>query len=213
MARLFIACDLPPLVKHRLDAISTGLPGAKWVSPESHHITLCFMGEAPPPQLSDVIAALAPIKCPDMVLKFEGLNTFGDKKPRNLHVRVGMTDALKVLQQSVSHAMRRVGFEIESRRFVPHVTLARLKNTDPHAVAQYVEALGHLDLPPLKIKGYTLFESHLAHTGALYDPICTFGDDNDIANGVADQQRPFLTGPYLAVDNSPSTASSNISST
>ncbi len=212
MARLFIACDLPPLIKQRLDLIASGLPGAKWVSPHSHHITLCFLGDAPPPQLSDVVAALAPIKCPEMTLKFDGFNTFGDKKLRNLHIKLTMTEELKVLQRSISHAMRQIGFEIEARRFVPHVTLARLKTTDALSVARYVEAMSPLALPPLKVRGYTLFESHLAHTGAVYDPVCEFGGDNDIANGEIDHQS-LKTGPYLAVDNSPSTASSSISRT
>lgn len=212
MARLFIACDLPPLVKQKLDRMSWGIQGAKWVMPDSHHLTLCFLGEAAPPQISDVIAALAPIKCPQFTLNFEALGTFGDKKPRNLHIKTDVPDPLKVLQRSISHAMRNLGFELEHRKFKPHVTLARLKNNEPAQIASYLEMMGTLDLPPLEINGFTLFQSHRAHSGAQYEELCTFGGDNDIVNGSAGHS-DYRTGPYLAVDNSPSTASSSISRT
>jgi len=214
MARLFIACDLPPLLKQRLDRLSWGLQGAKWVTPDSHHLTLCFLGDAPPPDIRDVIAALAPIKCPEMELPFEGLNTFGDKKPRNLHIRLAATEQLKTLQRSISHAMRTIGFELEHRKYTPHVTLARLKNAEPRDVAEYVEMMSPLDLPPLLVKGFTLFQSHLAHTGAQYEALCTFGGDNDIVNGVSPKMMTLNEGPYLVIDNKkPSTASSSISRT
>jgi 2'-5' RNA ligase len=43
--------------------------------------------------------------------------------------------------------MRRIGLEPEGRKFTPHVTLARLRNSSSHQVAENFLARGHFRAP------------------------------------------------------------------
>jgi 2'-5' RNA ligase len=76
MLRLFVALDLPPLVKAQLAALSGGIPGAKWIPPENYHLTLRFIGEIEPWLAEEVDAALAAIRAPRFDLALAGLGTF-----------------------------------------------------------------------------------------------------------------------------------------
>ncbi|HLH32445.1 MAG TPA: RNA 2',3'-cyclic phosphodiesterase, partial [Terriglobia bacterium] len=61
--RLFIAVDLPNDVRDQLAEVQRALrpltDSARWVAPESIHITLKFLGEVPEKQLEDIDTALA----------------------------------------------------------------------------------------------------------------------------------------------------------
>lgn len=186
MARLFVALDVPPLIKQMLEGLQGGVPGARWVNSDMFHITLAFLGEVDSRSEADIISALAPVTVKPFDLTFDGLDTFGDKKRvRSIHVRVKNTPELNALQHSVVHALKRLGFESEHKRYTPHVTLARLKFCDMARVGRFIEETGPVRLPPVTVRGFTLFESHLAHTGAHYLPRCEFGGDNEIAHAEA----------------------------
>ena len=55
----------------------------------------------------------------------DALSTFGGGRPRALLARVVPTPELTKLQADQERLMRRVGLEPESRKYTPHVTLAR----------------------------------------------------------------------------------------
>lgn len=182
MARLFVALDLPASFKASLEPYLAGLRGARFINPQMAHITLSFLGEVSPAHEHDIVNALAPIRTEPFDLHFEGLDTFGDRRRvRNLHLKVAPSRPLQELQHSVARAMSRCGVEDEHRRYTPHVTLARFKSADPVLIARYVQEMGRVSLPPVTVRGFTLFESHLLTTGAHYDPLMEFGGDNEIA--------------------------------
>jgi 2'-5' RNA ligase len=45
MMRLFVGIGVPEGLAIRLGILQTGQPGARWVAPESLHLTLRFIGE------------------------------------------------------------------------------------------------------------------------------------------------------------------------
>ncbi len=71
--------------------------------------------------------ALAGLRAPAFELQLAGVGTF-EKAGRVTALWVGVerTAALEHLQAKVETALQRAGLEPERRRFVPHVTLARL---------------------------------------------------------------------------------------
>jgi 2'-5' RNA ligase len=71
---------------------------------------------------------------------FDRLAAFGGSRPRAVIARVVPTPDLGELQAEHERLMRRVGLAPESRKFTPHVTLARMRDASPIAVADYIAA-------------------------------------------------------------------------
>ena len=66
--------------------------------------------------------------------------------------------------------MQRIKFEPERRRFIPHVSLARLDNAAPGKLAEWVQAHNLLRADPVEVAHFTLFSSQLGRDGAAYTP-------------------------------------------
>ncbi len=179
MARLFVALALPSSIRERLALLSGGIPGARWVDPTAMHITLAFLGAVDGRQEADIASALAPIRFEPFDVGLGPLGAFGDgQRSRSIHMEVERSKPLLTLQHRITHALEGLGFHPEHRRYMPHITLARLKRADTDRVARFLSQGTPFGLPRLGINGFTLFESHLAHTGARYEERVMFGMDN-----------------------------------
>ena len=66
------------------------------------------------------------------------LDSFGGGRPRSIHAKVQATPGLVDLHNEHERLMRRLGLPPETRKFAPHVTLARLKDSSALAVADYL---------------------------------------------------------------------------
>lgn len=170
--RLFIALSLPDEVRERLSLLANGLPGARWVAPESLHLTLRFVGELDGRQAHDLDDMLSTLDLPEFELTLRGLGTFDEgRRLRSLWVGIEPNEALMRLQAKVETAVQRAGLPAERRKFKPHVTLARFKETPPaHKLQAYLAAHGLFRHGPFPVEEFVLFSSFLAHTGALYSP-------------------------------------------
>jgi 2'-5' RNA ligase superfamily protein len=62
-------------------------------------------------------------------LHLEGLTSFGGRKPRAVVAAVAQERALLDVQAEHERLMQRIGLEPEGRKYTPHVTLARLRDT------------------------------------------------------------------------------------
>lgn len=178
--RLFIAVDLAPGVLEETGGLVERLrrfaPEAKWVKPESLHVTLAFLGEVPDeqrPEIDRVVQAVASAHQP-LKLRARGGGAFGTKRhPRVLWVGLeGEIEKLASIQGALSRALQPLGFEPESRPFKPHLTLARAR--DPRgdeALARCVEVLGRTDLGESAVFSLVLYRSQLSPKGAKYTPL------------------------------------------
>lgn len=171
MIRLFVALALPAELKAELGLLQGGIPGAKWVPPENHHLTLRFIGEVEPWKAQEVDEALAGIRARPFELSLRGLGTF-EKGGRisALWVGVEKTEGLAFLQGKVESALQRIGLEPERRRFAPHVTLARTERAAPEKVVAYVQAHNLFRAPPVLVEHFTLYSSRLGKEQAVYVP-------------------------------------------
>ncbi|MDX7951609.1 RNA 2',3'-cyclic phosphodiesterase [Lichenihabitans sp. Uapishka_5] len=140
MPRLFTGLEIPPSLAAELTLMRGGLAGARWIDPENYHITLRFIGDIDLPTAREVAQGLDEIRCEAFPVVLEGLGAFGGDKPRSIVAKVQPSPALLDLQAEQERLMRRLGLPAEPRRFVPHVTLARLRGVPGIAVADY---LGH----------------------------------------------------------------------
>jgi len=169
--RLFAALDLPDPVRRQLAAVTGGIPGARWTTPDRMHLTLRFIGEVDNAVFRDVRIALSGIFCDPFPLTLRGLGTFGDKKPRVIFAAVDRSDALMRLQAKVDAVLQRINVEPrDMRKFTPHVTLARLRDVMPERVALHLDNHGGLVTDSFTIDRFTLYSSQLSSEGSRYRP-------------------------------------------
>ncbi len=174
--RAFLAFEVPERLRGALSDCCDAIQSAgalsklspRWVRPESRHVTLRFLGSV----TSDTLDALSDFldEQLDPIEPFatECLGLLGFPNDSRAHVLVAQlsaTEDLQELARIVDARANELGSSGESRAYVPHVTLARLKRRG----AIPASALATLSAPgPLLLSRVVLFESVLAPSGAQY---------------------------------------------
>ena len=167
--RLFVGLDLPWPIREQFDRLEGGIPGARWVPEENFHLTLRFVGEVAPIEAEEIDLALAALRGKAFDVIFAGVGTFAKAgRETQLWVGVERNPALDHLQGKVETALQRAGLPPERRRFIPHVTLARLDNAVPQKIAAFVQAHNLFRSAPVAFGHFTLFSSLLGKDAAVY---------------------------------------------
>lgn len=167
--RVFVGLALPTPLTTRLGLLKGGLPGARWVRPENMHVTLHFLGEVEGARLDDVDLALSGVMAEPFTLQLAGAGEFGGAKgPRVVWAGLAPAPALEQLHGRVAGALARCGVETEARRFVPHVTLAWLRDTPYERVADFVTHHALLASEPWQVGAMHLYSSHAGREGHDY---------------------------------------------
>jgi RNA 2',3'-cyclic 3'-phosphodiesterase len=166
MLRLFVGIALPPEIKLRLSLIAAGVPGARWVDPGNYHVTLRFIGEVDEGMAGDIDESLAQIRAATFDLVLSGVGQFGD---RMLWAGIEKNPALQHLRDKVESALVRLGLEPETRRYAPHVTLARLKGASEARLQAYIQEHALFRAAPFAVNRFSLIASYLTKSGAIYE--------------------------------------------
>jgi RNA 2',3'-cyclic 3'-phosphodiesterase len=131
-SHFFFAVRIPEntklIMKDHMEKIKERVPFSRWVHYMDVHITLAFLGSAPPDNLveatKNVKAAL--IDEPALTLNINKLGFFGSvDSPRVFWADTEESHELKIIRQKVFSACEKAGFQLETRPFRPHITLAR----------------------------------------------------------------------------------------
>jgi len=167
--RLFVAISIPDAVARSLQTLQAGVPGARWQTREQMHLTLRFIGEVDGRDADAIHDALASISAPAFSLELKGVGSFGGRRtPRDLWAGVAPNEALSHLQRKIESALQRVGLQAESRRYTPHVTLARLRGTQNGHVMDFLADHALYASGPFDVDGFILYSSKLGSNGATY---------------------------------------------
>jgi len=169
MQRIFVAIDLPGAVRRELAAIISDLPGARWVKEGQIHLTLRFIGEVEDGVCQDIREALADIKSSVITMRLIGLGFFPLRKPPHI-LWVGVEPAAPIvaLRNRVESLLVQLGLEPEGRKFTPHVTLARLRDTPVAMLTRYLADNTLFVSSEFKVDAFYLYSSILTHTGAIH---------------------------------------------
>lgn len=141
----------------------------RWVAPVNYHVTLAFLGWTGVEAIGRVCDALAE------AVAGEGRTTFRTTRlgafPSLDHASVlwaGIEDgtALTRLARSIGAAMAGLGFQVESRPFHPHVTIARLRT--PRAIREIVLPMAEQMFGDTRIDAVALVESETKSSGSVY---------------------------------------------
>lgn len=155
------------------------LPGARWTSPATWHVTLKFFGEVPKDALGELKAGI-------------GRAVGGEPAVESRLTDIGAFPAMekaRVLWAGIEDAgfklarlAERVGVETglsEDRPLHPHLTLARLKV--PAAIGPVVDRFRPYRLveEPFPIDRVTLFRSYTERSGSRYEVLDTWALSTD----------------------------------
>jgi len=168
MPRLFTGLEIPPEIATELSLLRGGLSGARWIDVQNYHLTLRFIGDIDERTASDVYLALERVRRPPLSVTLDGLSAFGGDKPRAIVAKAKPEPQLVELQAEHERLIRRIGIPPEPRKFVPHVTLARLRAASSIAVADYIGARGYFLNRTFEANRFVLFSSRASTGGGPY---------------------------------------------
>ena len=132
--RLFIAAFLPEETKDALfryaQSLGGFLRGVRWEPREKLHVTLRFLGDVDESCLEGLSADVGSAVCGSGSVE-SGFDDFclfpGARNPRVLALGLVKNERFQSLFDKVQGAVLRNGFEMERRKFIPHVTLGRIR--------------------------------------------------------------------------------------
>lgn len=169
MPRLFTGLEIPSDIGFALSLKRGGLTGARWIEPENYHITLRFIGDVDNQIANEVANNLdylsESLRFP---IRLTHLGTFGGDKPRALYAGVEPSEALNRLQAAHERMLQRSGLPPDGRKFVPHVSLARLRGTAAGEVARYIAEAGRFEPLSFPVARFVLFSSRDSVGGGPY---------------------------------------------
>lgn len=184
--RAFIAVELPAEIQAQLEGVAKRLRAARatavrWVAVQNIHLTLKFLGDTDPADLTRLGELLTPIagQFPPVELSVGGLGSFpNNRQPRVIWVGVEIPPQIKALQRSIEAAAEKIGCPREDRPFSPHLTLGRVqKSASREEIAQISQALAAIQVGELgrfQATSFTLFRSDLRPSGSIYTPLAHF---------------------------------------
>jgi 2'-5' RNA ligase len=168
MPRLFTGVEIPPDIGQALAMLRGGLPGARWITPENYHLTLRFIGDVNDLTAQEVALMLGRVRRAAFDLHLEGLTSFGGRRPRAVVANVAPAQALLDVQAEHERLMQRIGLTPEGRKYIPHVTLARLRDSSSLDVADYLSARGYFRTAAFPVSRFVLFSSRNSVGGGPY---------------------------------------------
>jgi len=186
--RSFIAIGLSEEAKEGLASLKKELERdehkfVKWVDPGGIHLTLKFLGNIPSNRVTEITGAMeeAAQGFSPFHLEISGLGAFPNlRQARVLWVGIGgEVDKLSQLQQNIDSVLATLGFAREERSFVPHLTLARLRqNASPSERRSFGEVVGSAvfeDKYNVEVEAISLVRSQLTPAGAIYTCLSAVG--------------------------------------
>jgi len=168
MPRLFTGIEIPQVIAQGLSTLRGGVPGARWIDPENYHMTLRFIGDVDGATARDVLQILGGVRRTSFDLVLDRLDQFGGRKPRAVFAGASPNPALIELQAEHERLLQRIGLPPEQRKFSPHVTLARLRDTSAHQVADYLSSRALFRSPAFPVSRFVLFSSKSSTGGGPY---------------------------------------------
>jgi RNA 2',3'-cyclic 3'-phosphodiesterase len=184
MTRTFIALELDESLHRYLGEttrrMAQELPGLRWVAPEGIHLTLAFLGELNDEQLAEALRATerAAREVSPFEYRLARPGLFGSpKQPRVIWIGIDEPSGnLQLLHRQLSLELVQHGFEVDTRPYSPHLTLARIKGPLKQEEQQRLQQLlSDRDprpySPTYRVSHLSVIKSELMRTGSRYSSL------------------------------------------
>lgn len=175
--RTFIAINMTDEIKETLGKTQTQLKKSnadvKWVSVEGMHITLKFLGNVSVGQLESVyqMVSEATSTFNQFTLSLNTLGAFPNlTSPKVVWVGVdkGKKECIELAKQ-IDNNLLRLGFPVEQKEFVPHLTLGRVKSArGRNELSKLISKLKNQPFGEMNVVNIEVMGSQLTPKGAIY---------------------------------------------
>jgi 2'-5' RNA ligase len=191
--RLFVALDIDQSIRERIMRFVEGLrnfaPDARWMKPESMHVTLKFIGEQPDATVESIKQAMSGITGTATEISFRGYGFFPTpKSARAFWVGIEAGPPLPALASAIDEKLSVLGIPKEDRPFSPHLTLARgagasgsprrnrqdRHNQTFHILQEKLAALPTPEFGTMTPREFFLYQSQLSPKGSKYTKLAKF---------------------------------------
>ncbi|NTU71929.1 MAG: RNA 2',3'-cyclic phosphodiesterase [Coriobacteriia bacterium] len=182
--RAFVGIELSPTVRDALAAAghdirtqAPGWAGEKWVAPGNLHVTLAFFGsiesravELLLGELDERVGVVSEFELPLVGIIAVPNRDRVDMLWATLDDPVGLAASLAA---AVNEAAAACGLAQESRRYVPHITLARTRRAHRHeeGLVEVLDAASASLPTTVSVVSATLFSSVLSRSGPRYEVV------------------------------------------
>jgi 2'-5' RNA ligase len=175
--RIFIAIELPSLVKEELARIQERLKGTrdkiKWVDSSLIHLTLKWVGEIEEKDLEKVVEAAKRVasKFSPFNLEVKGMGAFPSfLSPRVIWIGVNEgKEAVEDLAREIHQELGKEGFSSENKKWVPHLTLGRVKLLlERGKLAEIIQGEKDAKAGRVRVESLSVVRSRLTPQGPIY---------------------------------------------
>ena len=167
--RLFIAIDLPEVIKEALQSVREHTLPVKWSPVGNYHITMFFIGETGEEQAESIRRRLHEVPPGSRLeLQVAGLGAFPDtKRPRVIWAGITPKDPITDLHSRIQPVLRQAGAGFDDKPFHPHVTLARTRKRNGQ-ISSFLEDRSEDYFGSFEATHFHLYNSELQQQGAIH---------------------------------------------
>ena len=175
MIRLFVAIDIPETIRKEVEGMGRSIPNARPVPADQLHLTLKFIGEVEGSRLLDIDDALKETSSPKFSLCLQGVGTFPPRgAPRILWAGIQQAEKVVALRNSIERTLAAINIPRERKKYTPHLTLARLKNSPIQPLQQCLAGNAFFQTPAFPVESFHLFSSKLTKKGAQHTIVSSY---------------------------------------
>ena len=172
-----------------MEGVQPFAPDARWLKPESLHVTLKFIGEQPDAKAEQIKQALATLDVSGPTIQFRGYGFFPtEKSARVFWIGMEAGPELATLAAAVDKKMSSLGIPAEDRAYSPHLTLARgaggsgsprwrkgdRANSTFQQLRDKLAALPAPEFGSITPRKFFLYRSQLSLKGSTYTKLAEF---------------------------------------
>ena len=180
--RCFVEIEIPEAIQTLLtsaqEELRKDIRGASWVKRGNIHLTLKFLGDVAPNQISvikNAIEQVADTRSP-FSMEIGGIGAFPNlTRPRIIwaSVKTG-ADEIIAIAREIDIGLSRHGYERDEKPFSPHLTLSRLKHRiDLKPLVDVFQQYDTINGATMVVNEIRVAQSHLRQSGAVYTPLET----------------------------------------
>jgi 2'-5' RNA ligase len=186
--RTFIAVDISPEIRSKTQRLIGELAptsaNVKWVETHNLHLTLKFLGDVELLEMPDVCLAVeeAVASLPPFEFHAHGAGAFPTlERPRTIWLGIDAgADEMRALHAALEVRLAPFGFRREQRRFRPHLTIGRVRDTSDAGVrdlARRLAACRDFVGGSSDVSEVVVYSSELGREGPTYEPLahCPLG--------------------------------------
>jgi len=178
MVRLFIAIEIPEEIRSQYaeaqEMIRSSRSRLTMVHPDQMHITLKFIGEVEGSRLPPITAALQTVTGSPFTLDLGAITLNSPRSPRVIWGDLHDPGDCNTLVSAIEKVLVPQGIPAEGRRFRPHITLARIRQSHPD-IFKEVAGISSSCSGSFSVDRFVLKKSELTPQGPIYSDLMEVG--------------------------------------